>query len=65
MSKLRLKMKLSVIEKLNEDLEILNFKVVDSSAPWGELKFNVTDQDQMGKFKEGESWYLDLTKASK
>lgn len=79
MSDMRAKMKVARVEKIAEEVEILHFHPVAASqypqdgsdenntyakfSPSGRLELTVTNPALIGKFAEGETYYLDFTKA--
>lgn len=79
MSVMRAKMKIGRIEKHSETHETLHFSAVAASqypadgsdenntyakfSPQGTLSLTVANPALIGKFEEGESYYLDFTKA--
>lgn len=80
MTAMRAKMKISYIDKRYEYQETLHFNPVSRSGyladgsdenntyarftPSGMLSLTVTNPALLGKFEEGEEYYLDFTKAN-
>lgn len=78
MSDMRAKMKIGRIEKHAENLETLHFNPVAASkypgdgmdedntyakfSPSGKLELTIANPALIGKFSEGETYYLDFTK---
>ena len=77
---MRAKLKVSNIEKCNEDYESLTFSAVSRSdgypedgsdenntfakwTPTAELKMSITNPMLIGKFSEGQEFYVDFTSA--
>lgn len=79
MAVMRAKMRLNRIEKHSETSETLHFSAVAASkypedgsdenntyakfSPSGDLRLQVANPALLGKFAEGEQYYLDFTKA--